>query len=120
MPLDLESEVALLEQDRPTVAAQHGVAQAGLETIPAGRQRAGDVAYVLVVHAQHGAEAVFFHHRACALDAVLAHAVPIDPLLPIQSGNAEISSHGVLPDPARLRATFLIAEILCRLAVQAK
>ena len=98
--------IALLEQDRPTVAAQHRVAQTGLEAIPAGRQRAGDVAHVLVVHAQHGAEAVLFHHRACALDTVLAHAVPIDPLLPIQSGNAEICySHGVLPDPALLRAT---------------
>src|SRR6185503_15649483 len=117
--LDLESDIALLEQNRPPVAAQHRVTQAGLEAIPTGRQCAGDVAYVLVVHAQHGAEAVFLHHRACALDAVLAHAVPIDPLLPIQSGNAEISYHGVLPDPARLRATFLIAESyagwLCRL-----
>ena len=52
VPLDLEAEVALLEQDRRAVAAQHGVAQARLEPVPARRQRAGEVAHVLVVHAQ--------------------------------------------------------------------
>ena len=90
VPLDLEAEVALLEQDRPPVAAQHGVAQAGLEPVPARRQRAGDVAHVLVVHAKQGAEPVLLHHRARALDAILAHPVPVDALLPIQAGNAEI------------------------------
>ena len=35
MALDLEAEVALLEQDRLVVAAQHGVAQAGLQAVPA-------------------------------------------------------------------------------------
>ena len=67
MALDLEAEVALLEQDRRAVAAQHGVAQARLEPVPARRQRAGDVADVLVIHAQHGAEAVLLHHLAGAL-----------------------------------------------------
>ncbi len=100
--LDLEADVALLEQDRPPVAAQHGVAQAGLEPVPARRQRAGDVAHVLVVHAEHGAEAVLLHHLARALDAVFAQPVPVDPLLPIHAGNAEIRSHGVPPAAAAM------------------
>src|SRR6185312_6167130 len=92
-----EAEIALLEQNWPSIAAQHGVAQAGLEPVPAGRQRAGDVAHVLVVHAEHGAETVLLHHLTRALDAVFAHAVPIDALLPIQTRNAEIRTHGVPP-----------------------
>src|SRR5262249_14327146 len=102
--LDLEAEIALLEQDRPPVAAQHRVAQARLEPVPARRQCAGYVPHVLVVHAEHCAEAVLFHHRARALDAVLAHAFPVDALLPIKAGNAEICcAHDVPPDPARFR-----------------
>jgi hypothetical protein len=97
MPLDLEAEVALLEQDRRAVTAQHRVAQARLEPVPAGRQRAGEVANVLVVHAEHGAEAVLLHHFPRPLGAVRAHAVPIDALLPIETGNAEIRSHDVIP-----------------------
>src|SRR5215510_1818772 len=97
MALDLEAEVALLEQDRRAVAAQDRVAQAGLEPVPARRQRAGDVAHVLVVHAQHGAEPVLLHHLPRPLGAVLAHAVPIDALLPVEAGNAEIRSHYDLP-----------------------
>jgi hypothetical protein len=98
MPLDLEADVALFEQYWPAVAAQHGVAQAGLEPAPARGQRGGDVAHVLVVHAEHGAEAVLFHHLARALDAVFAQPVPVDPLLPIHSRDAEIrNTHDVLP-----------------------
>jgi hypothetical protein len=70
--LDLEAEVALLEQDRRAVAAQHGVAQAGLEPVPARGERAGDVTHVLVVHAQHGAEPVLLHHFASPLGAIFA------------------------------------------------
>src|SRR5262245_19676757 len=106
MPLDLEAEIALLEQDRTTVAAQHGVAQARLETIPAGCQRARDVADVLVVHAEHGAEAVLLHHRACTFDAIFPQPVPVDPLLPIHTRNTEIRSHGRPPD-RRVRAPLL-------------
>ena len=40
VPLDLHADVALLEQHRPPVAAQHRVTQAGLEPAPAGGQRA--------------------------------------------------------------------------------
>ena len=96
MALDVEAEVALLEQHGIAVAAQHRVAQARLEPVPAGGERAGDVAAVLVVHAQHGAEPVLLHHLAGALDAVLAQPVPIDPLLPVHAGDAEIRSHPVL------------------------
>src|SRR5215475_2448014 len=103
MPLDLEAKIALLEQDRTTVAAQHGVAQTWLETIPAGRQRARDVADVLVVHAEQGTEAVLLHHRARAFDAIFAQPVPVDPLLPIHTRNAEIRSHGLLPTGAFAR-----------------
>src|SRR5262249_32254688 len=42
--LDLEPEVALLEKHRIAVAAQHGIAQTGLEPVPAWGERAGDVA----------------------------------------------------------------------------
>src|SRR5262249_26741604 len=70
----------------------------GLEPVPAGRQRAGEVAHVLVVHAEHGAEPVLLHHLARALGAVAAHPLPVDALLPIQSGDAEIGRpHEVLP-----------------------
>jgi hypothetical protein len=87
---DLEAEIALFEQNWPAVTAQHGVAQAGLETVPTGRQRAGDVAHVFVVHAEHRAEAVLLHHRARALDAIFAQALPVDALLPIETDGAEI------------------------------
>src|SRR5262249_44778257 len=101
MPLDLEAEVALLEQYRRAVAAQHRIAQARLEPVPARRQRAGEVADVLVVHAEHGAQAVLLHHLPRPLGAVLAHAVPIDALLPIEPGDAEIRSHSTPPGSAR-------------------
>ncbi len=122
VPLDLEAEVALLEQNRPAVAAQHGVAQAGLEPVPARRQRAGDVAHVLVVHAEHGAEAVLLHHRARALDAVFAQPVPVDPLLPIETDSAEIRcAHGVPPLGASDRAVpLLIGRNPSRLAVPSR
>jgi hypothetical protein len=94
----MDADVALLVDDRLPALAQDDVTQAGLEPVPARRQRAGDVTHVLVVHAEHGAEPVLLHHRARALDAVFAQAVPIDALLPIQAGDAEIrSTHGVLP-----------------------
>jgi hypothetical protein len=66
-------------------------------SVPAGGQRAGDVAAVLVVHAQKRAEPVLLHHLARALDAILAQPVPVDPLLPIEPGDAEIRSHAILP-----------------------
>src|SRR5262249_29489135 len=100
MALDLETEVALLEQNRRAVAAQHGVAPARLEPVPARGQRAGEVAHVLVVHAQQGAEAVLLHHLARSFGAVLAQAIPVDALLPVEAGNTEIRSHGVPPRPA--------------------
>ena len=109
MPLDLETKIALLEQNWPPVAAQHGVAQARLEPVPARRQRAGDVANVLVVHAEHGAEAVLLHHLTCAFDPVFTQPIPVDPLLPIQAGNAEIRSHGHPLPTGALTRPFLIA-----------
>ena len=36
MAFDLKAEIALLEQDRRAVTAQHRVAQPGLEPVPAG------------------------------------------------------------------------------------
>src|ERR1700722_4043456 len=118
MALDLEAEVALLEQDGPPVAAQHGVAQAGLEPVPARRQRARDVADVLVIHAQHRAEAVLLHHRARALDAVFAQPIPVDALLPVEARDAEICrSHAAPPRSARAEARrFGFAYNLIRLA----
>src|SRR5262249_22068651 len=97
MALDLKAEVALLEQDRRAVAAQHRIAQARLEPVPARGQRAGQVANVFVIHAQERAETVLFHHRAGPLGAVFSQPVPVDPLLPIHAGDAEIRSHMTLP-----------------------
>src|SRR6516162_4798040 len=96
MFLDVEAEIALLEQHRRAVAAQQRVTQAGLEPVPARRQRARDIAAVLVVHAQQAAEAVLLHHRAGPLDAVIAQPLPIDALLPVHAGDAEIRSHPFL------------------------
>ena len=93
MALDLESEVALLEEHRRIVATDDGVAQAGLEAVPARCQCAGDVADVLVVHAEHRAEAVRLHALARALRSILPHPVPVDTLLPVESRDSEISSH---------------------------
>ena len=81
--LDLEADVALLEQDRTAVAAQHGVSQSWLQPIPARGQRAGDVAQILVVHAEHGPESMLLHHRPGSVDAVFAQAVPVNALLPV-------------------------------------
>jgi hypothetical protein len=104
VPLDLETEIALLEQNRAPVAAQHRVAQTRLQPVPSRGERAGDVADIFVVHAKHGAKAVLFHHRACALNAIFAQPVPIHPLLPIQAGNAEICTHGGPSRPGRVGA----------------
>ncbi len=95
--LDLKPEVALLEQHRIAVAAQHGIAQAWLEPVPARSERAGDVAYIFIVHAQQGAEAVLLHHLARPFGPVFAQPIPVDALLPIQTRDAEIRSHEVLP-----------------------
>src|SRR6266852_2262546 len=117
MALDLEAEVALLEEDRTAVAAQHRVAQPGLEPVPARRERAGDVAHVLVVHAQKRAEAVLLHHRARALDAIFAQALPVDALLPVQPGNAEIrGAHGFPPRRRGRRRRRCYGKSLIRLA----
>src|SRR6266700_8443640 len=97
MTFDLETEVALLEQNGCAITAQHRIAQTGLEPVPAGRQRAGEIADIFVVHAQERAEAVLFHHRASPLGTVFSQPVPVDPLLPIHSGDAEIRSHSILP-----------------------
>src|SRR5947209_4533084 len=95
---DLETEVALLEQHRRAIAAQERIAQSRLEPVPARRERAGEIAHVLVVHAQHGAEAVLLHVLARPLGPVLLQPVPVDALLPIQSSDAEICrAHGSLP-----------------------
>src|SRR6516164_3318911 len=51
----------------------------------------------LVIHAQERAEAVLFHHRASPLGPVFSQPVPVDPLLPIHSGDAEIRAHVILP-----------------------
>ncbi len=109
MALDLEAEITLLEQNGRAIAAQHGVAQPRLEPVPAGRERAGEVADVLVIHAKQRAEAVLFHHRAGPLGAVFAQPVPVDPLLPIHAGDAEIRSHDVLPLRVSRRA-LLVSE----------
>src|SRR5262249_25562283 len=78
------------------VTAKQRIAQSGLEPVPARRERAGEVAHVLVVHAQHGAEAVLLHALARTLGPVLLHPVPVDALLPIQSADAEICrAHGL-------------------------
>src|SRR5262249_6647517 len=97
VPLDLKTDIALLKQYRPPIAAQHSVAQSRLEPVPAGRQRASNVAAIFVVHAKQSAEPMLFHHLARPLDAIFAEPVPIDPLLPVHAGDAEIRSHRVLP-----------------------
>src|SRR5262249_32287351 len=115
-----------LEQDRRAVAAQHGVAQAGLQSVPPGRQRAGDVAAVLIVHAKKRAKTVLLHHLARPLDAVVAQALPVDFLLPIGAGDTEIRDHrsssqahsaGAANSTIRLRrASFLAAGCPLRLS----
>ena len=101
--LDLEAEVALLEEDGRAVAAQERVAQSRLEPVPSRGERAGEIAHVLVVHAEHGAEAMLLHVRARPLGPVRPHPIPVDALLPVQSGDAEICrSHERLPVMSRV------------------
>src|SRR5213083_2487125 len=76
--LDLEADVPLLEQHRRAIAAEERIAEPGLETVPARRQRAGHVADVLVVHQEEGAEVVRLHALTRSLEPVLPEAVPVD------------------------------------------
>src|SRR6185503_13192112 len=69
------------------------VAQAGFQAVPARRQRPGEVADVLVVHAQHRSEPVRLHALPRPLGAVLPHAIPIDSLLPVETRDSEVRSH---------------------------
>src|SRR6266852_8961822 len=116
--LDLEPEVPLLEKHRIAVAAQQGIAQAGLEPVPSRGERAGDVAYIFVVHAKQGTEAGLLHHLARPFGPVFAQPIPVDALLPIQTRDTEICSHEILPygrrschdrTPASPRAALVIA-----------
>src|SRR5260370_25980497 len=97
MTFDLEAKIALLEQNGRAVAAQHRIAQPRLEPVPAGRQRPGEIADIFVIHTQERAETMLFHHRASPLGTVFSQSVPVDPLLPIHSGNAESRSPSPLP-----------------------
>ena len=90
MPLDLEADVSLLEQYRWIVAAEHGVAQSGLEPVPSRCQGAGNVTNVLVVQQYQRAEAVRLHSFPGAFQPIVSQPVPVDPLLPVQSNRAEI------------------------------
>src|SRR5207244_7014957 len=56
--LDLEADVALLEEHRRPVTAEERVAEPGLQTVPARRESARHVPHVLVVHQEEGAEVV--------------------------------------------------------------
>ena len=87
---DMHADVALLEQHRRIVAAQQCVAQARLQTVPAGGEGAGHIADIFVIHQQHRAKAVRLHALTRAIEAVLAQPVPVDPLLPIQSYHANV------------------------------
>ena len=93
MTLDLEPKIALLEEHRRIVAAQHRVAEPRLEAVPARRESARHVTDVLVVHAQHRAKAVRLHALARPLQPVLPQPIPIDALLPVESCDSEIRSH---------------------------
>src|SRR6478752_4008143 len=90
MTFDLDADIALLEKNGRIVTAEHPVAQARFQAVPARRQRTGHIAHVLVVHEQHRAQAVRFHAFARALGAVGAQPVPVDALLPVETGYAEI------------------------------
>lgn len=83
MFLDADTDVALVEQDRGIVAAKQRIAQPGFEAVPAGGERAGELADVLVVHQKQRADAVRLHPLARAFEPVLAQPVPIHTLLPI-------------------------------------
>src|SRR5262249_24577220 len=113
MPLNVKAEIALLKQHRLAVTAQQRIAQARLQAIPAGRKCAGKVADILVIHAQHGAEAGRLHALARTLKPVFAQALPVDPLLPIHAGDTEVRSHR---SPPELSAIMLPASKLTALA----
>src|SRR3989441_10936412 len=93
VPLDLEPDVALLEQHRGPVAAQERVAEPGLQSVPSRRQGAGDVAHVFVVHQKERAEVVRLHALAGPLQPVFPQPVPVHPFLPVHPHRAEVR-HG--------------------------
>src|SRR5207244_8514403 len=88
--LDLEAEVALLEEHRRPVTAEERVAEPGLQTVPARRESARHVPHVLVVHQEEGAEVVGLHPLARPLEPILPEAVPVDALLPVHAHGAEV------------------------------
>ena len=88
--LNLRTNIALFKQNGRTVTTKHGIAQTRFEPVPTRCQRAGDIAYVFVVHEQHRAQTMGFHALPRALGSIGPQPVPIDALLPIDTGNSEI------------------------------
>src|SRR3990172_8319410 len=89
MALDLEADVPLLEQDRRSVAAEERVPEAGLQPVPARRERAGHVPDVLVVHEEERAQVVGLHPLPSPLQPVRAEPIPVDALLPVDADGPE-------------------------------
>ena len=90
MLFDVQTDVALFEQNRRVVATQQAIAQARLQLVPARGQGAGDVTDVFVIHQQHRAQAVRLHALAGTLEPVRAHPAPVNALLPVQTHHAYI------------------------------
>ena len=85
MLLYVDADVALLEQDRLETFDENRVAKTWLQSVPAWCQGRSDVTNVLVVHAKDGAEFVTTHRFASSSQAVFAHPLPVDSLLPVHS-----------------------------------
>jgi hypothetical protein len=96
VPLELEADVTLFEYHRCVVSAQQGVAQAWLEFAPTGRECCSDITNVFVIHQQHCSKAVRFHALASPIQAVSAHSVPVDALLPIHPHCAKVCHKSIL------------------------
>ena len=93
MLFDVQTDVALFEQNRRVVATQQAIAQARLQLVPARGQGAGDVTDVFVIHQQHRTQAVRLHALAGTLEPVRAQPTPVDALLPVQPYHAYIGHH---------------------------
>jgi len=89
MLLDMDTDVTLFEEDRLPAFHEHRVAKTRLQLAPARGQGRGDVAHVLVVHAQNGAQTVAPHGITRARQPIFAHPLPVDALLPVHADHSE-------------------------------
>ena len=88
--IDLDADVTLLEKNRLGALAKQRVAKTGLQPAPAGRDGAGDVAHIFIVHRQYARPSPlrFIASRA-RFKRYFLQPLPVDALLPVGADQTE-------------------------------